>query len=1404
MKMKKTQSLKLMLVGLLCSMGMSAWAANGDIFTDKKLVLQEVNGKAQVIAVASHNGTIVIPDEVQNSFDNDKTLKVSRIQQGWWAGGQLVLKRDGGQEIAGSTVAKNLLNGGGFILKIEATQLYDITMQEIVPVNGKITQFIVDAAAGLNMLPEHAFQKNQTVVDEVKTAANQAAHDAAVAKAEAALAGKDEEVCFIKDGQYDGKQVYTAGGKYYIQGETAEATYGDKTWNEVLEITVDGETEATEYVSRINSNNGKMYVPKFTNDAYDGVMLFAVPYEGDVCINVHTNSPAENVAAAEAAVELADQQVTAAHQATVDAEYAAAHPNTQVTQEQLDKKAAAERLEAAILAFQENKSWSSLQKRIAMKTGTNVTLVDAWTAAYVLANDPDNTLLQLTKPDQWAPLTEEFIEAYEEFYGKEPRIVSEMQVQSYTFNSFGAAGDEAAAAAASGAAQLATTSGFTFTPWANGLVEDRSQYDNYDVTAQAAGYYQIKVLENSVEGFVNNYYYVKVAPDAIDENTYYVLYQKDDLDAFVPVGEKDASDNYTSIAVVKIAKGELMTVARVLPVPTEIDAFNPSNDIRAAIAAGTADQDALDEAAEAARQAEAEAIVAAAKAALALADAEQALADAQAALEAAENAPVETVYKFEFGGNNDWLTNVQWDNDGIANFGAYCFKDCVNANFKNNGTAGLFPSVTVNIGEEAFLNCKKLDADLQNTNATIANIGNAAFMNTKTTTVALENATKLGDSNIGVNVWDNTPMVTINLLNTNLTQMPEGLAEDIQRGAEAKDCNNKPVTYSYTYENEDGETVTATKTATINSTLTTVVMPKNSNKVRDINFWFCENLNSLTMPAGIASIGEYAFAGTALTELDLTDMKDLTYVGDGAFAFNEALTSVKFAEEAPFTNLEGDVFRCDYSLEEIELNDSVKCLPAGLFADTQIKKLDLSKTQVTVLPDLFWGSADKVTASQTEPNVCSTLTEILLPETVMNATNDKVEIPGLQVIGNHAFAFLQGITEMTIPSSVWAMGTEVFAYDMNLKEVTAMDSRLTNLGVNTFRNCNKLEKFTFVTLNVINPAWTFAGDPRSEEAFADYCGNEVELGGVFNFDDTQFFNCPKVPELVLTDESIDIIKGQFFKSFAEEYSKLTAYQPTITLTDNGTNFSSTYYNEDYGTWIPVDEVLGVYTAYQNVNEMILYKAKRHNNYYKIPALRSYTTEDDEDGTLISWNETDALSTSGYWFSKGWDQENTFVYTANDGPITEIAQGSPAVIIIADKETINVKRVSRPGEKYQSTLDRDNELRIAGCTLTPDITSNLCVWATDYESLHTFYILQDPAAVVARGKVVFPLSAWQGTANGRLNVTIVDSDVTGIMSAKDYVKSLNDSEAIYTLQGVRVSTPVKGQLYIQGGKKFIQK
>ena len=59
----------------------------------------------------------------------------------------------------------------------------------------------------------------------------------------------------------------------------------------------------------------------------------------------------------------------------------------------------------------------------------------------------------------------------------------------------------------------------------------------------------------------------------------------------------------------------------------------------------------------------------------------------------------------------------------------------------------------------------------------------------------------------------------------------------------------------------------------------------------------------------------------------------------------------------------------------------------------------------------------------------------------------------------------------------------------------------------------------------------------------------------------------------------------------------------------------------------------------------------------------------------------------------------------------------------------------------------------------------------------------------------------GAAAARV-IWLDDSEATAIFAVKD-VNSV-ENNAIYTLQGVRVSAPVKGQIYIQNGKKFIAK
>ncbi len=1511
MKMKKTQSLKLMLLGLMALGSTSVQAKVGDVFPSKGLVCVEKEGNtAVVVGVSNENKTIIIPSQVVNPFEGGqegKTLTVNELHKNWYV--KQLWTYSGA--VYQTVTTPDVRTFGPITLQIEASALKSIDALALNQVTN-IENFYVMAGAGLEKIEAYSFHANQTLDDPVQIAANETAKANAIAAAQDALS---KTAPAVKDGKFQGKLVYKLLGDEEEEDPTlvilGDAVEGEEdAWGEqlykVLAILEDGTTKE---IPGLLLREHKPQQDFLMNDGEDKPIAHkADRFTGDA-YPVETGAEAD-VANAEAAVESAQEAYDEAYKLMIEAEND--RLNTDQTVAKYAAKAAkAQRLWDAIYAFSDEideetgepkqVKFAQLQRKVSQHTGTNVSLVTPWYIAYVLANDPE-FLGDLTETRGWEDLddkTEEFIAAYTDLYKKSPTTIGNKTIDAFNFTTYWAAGDPFHAGATASPENLQITELYA------GLCEERSSFDNYDEEAAAQGYYQVKVVKynGSTEAgeVVSHYYYIKLAADeetgetTIDPDTYYVLYEKkvDETTgevSFVAIGEytvevtttkqdvfaeftkdnptSDASENVGGVAkawymdgenqvtlfelpalasfvdnsvTFTIAGGDFVgtykfdprtnrnklqrkndsdrfiaykydlvkkdytytqvltakinpepvpyTIKTTIPSVTVIDDAYPGRELEKWIAQGTPDQDMLDEIAREAVADEQAAGKELAAAKRALAAAKKALKAAQKALadaEAMDTSAKKIYYYYTENGEekayvNGNLKRVKWNNEKIKSFGEACFEACPNAAFKNETlTDGdtQFPAVTKNIDAKAFKDTH-IDARLDHTNSTITSIGHEAFRNTETTTVALKDATGLANnSSIGNDVWDNTPMVTINLLNTGLTEMPEGLAEDIRRGADAEFCDKK-------------------FTGLANTTLTTVVMPKGTTKVREENFFLCLNLSSVTpIPTGITEIGDYAFAGTSLTALDLTGLTKLTKVGDGAFAYNSLMKSVKFADEAPFENLEGDAFKCDLSLEEIDLNDSIKCLAAGLFADTKIKKLDLSNSQVEVLPDLFWGSVEKAKDAN---SVCNSLKTILLPETQMNATNDKALIPGLKVIGNHAFAFLQGITTMTIPSSVWAMGTEVFAYCGKLKTVTAMDSRLTNLGAHTFRGCTSLNKFTFVTLSRINPDWTFIGDPRHSEVSMYGC-EAVAIGGPFEFDDYQFDLCNEnngTVKVIVTEESAKLLEGQYYASYngITHYSDLVAYKPTLTLTKEGTDddgntvYSDAYYNSDYGTWIPIDQAT-VYTAYQDMKKVYLFKAKHNDGYYKIPA--------------VNWTGEKVTSTAPYWLAKGAVQENFLQWADSDAPITDIAQGSAAVIIMTSKAdgTFKYERHSAPGEKYQSTLDRDNELKIAGKALVPNLTSRVCVWAKQ-EGNPTFYRLDQESQVIPKGKVVFPSSTLQGAAmTSRLEVVIVNDEVTSI---KDFVKAMNDSsDAIYNLQGVRVSTPQKGQLYIQGGKKFIQK
>lgn len=178
------------------------------------------------------------------------------------------------------------------------------------------------------------------------------------------------------------------------------------------------------------------------------------------------------------------------------------------------------------------------------------------------------------------------------------------------------------------------------------------------------------------------------------------------------------------------------------------------------------------------------------------------------------------------------------------------------------------------------------------------------------------------------------------------------------------------------------------------------------------------------------------------------------------------------------------------------------------------------------------------------------------------------------------------------------------------------------------------------------------------------------------------------------------------------------------------------------------------------------------------------------------------------------------YVVEKNEIVIIRVKNPQSVVARDAEDLT-KGYQKTYSDLAVTTTKENTMRSINEGGTYKILNDLQitdkVFSSDYIGTtyvgKTLWAMANPAnegALVWKkvdGKSYLPKEAVfveTTTPAARLNIVWLDGneDVTGI------IERLNDQKfnnaAIYNLQGVRVSAPVKGQIYIKNGKKFIVK
>ncbi|MBQ9887601.1 MAG: leucine-rich repeat protein [Lachnospiraceae bacterium] len=236
------------------------------------------------------------------------------------------------------------------------------------------------------------------------------------------------------------------------------------------------------------------------------------------------------------------------------------------------------------------------------------------------------------------------------------------------------------------------------------------------------------------------------------------------------------------------------------------------------------------------------------------------------------------------------------------------------------------------------------------------------------------------------------------------------------------------------------------------------------------------NSSNLVIPYGVTAIGENAFKGSGLINVEIPD--SVTSIGSWAFMNCKNLSSIEIPDSV--TSLGKVVFYGCINMKSITIPNTITSLGYSfLYNCKSLTNVEIPDSVTNIGPNAF--------------EYCSGLTEITIPDNVTS-------------IESSAFENCSGLTHVEIPDSVTSIDYSAFCYCSSLTSVTLPDG-ITNIEQSTFRNCSSLTDI------VIPDSVTYIGD----YAFSD-CSSLTDIvvpDGITEISYFTFSGCSSLTNIVL-------------------------------------------------------------------------------------------------------------------------------------------------------------------------------------------------------------------------------------------------------------------------------------------------
>lgn len=343
--------------------------------------------------------------------------------------------------------------------------------------------------------------------------------------------------------------------------------------------------------------------------------------------------------------------------------------------------------------------------------------------------------------------------------------------------------------------------------------------------------------------------------------------------------------------------------------------------------------------------------------------------------------------------------------------------------------------------------------------------------------------------------------------------------------------------------------------------LSSIDIPESVTSIGEEAFANCDLLSSITVPKGVESIGPCAFSGSRYVEINV-DSENSHYASvDGCLCNKEKTKILECDKQLAGGTLPAGItsigkYAFSYSgMEGITLPDGLVSIEDYAFYNSDLTSITIPKRVTNIGKGAFVGVTEINVApdnshyvsvggclynkGKTEILACSqSITELALPE-------------GLTGIGDSTFKYCRDLTSVTLPKSLKNIGNYAFEECLSLSSITLPDG-LENIGECAFR-ASGLSSVT-IPESVASIGYFAFGDcdeltvNEKKGPYYEYSLIEdeaVEIKGYYGAEDTisvpsivagkkvwgigndAFQNCSSVKSITLPEGVVSIEAGAF-------------------------------------------------------------------------------------------------------------------------------------------------------------------------------------------------------------------------------------------------------------------------------------